>query len=48
MMIDEMSRTGDELQALAVGAGLLYNGTDGTKKCFKIYDDFIECADITG
>ena len=48
LILDEMERSNDALRALAVGAGLLYNGTDGTKECFDIYSDFIECADITG
>ena len=48
MMLEEMETSGNEMRALAVGAGLLYNGTDGTKSCFDIYEDFIECADITG
>ncbi|XP_063685049.1 dipeptidyl peptidase 2-like [Bolinopsis microptera] len=48
MMLEEMETSGNEMRALAVGAGLLYNGTDGTKSCFNIYEDFIECADITG
>ena len=48
MMLEEMDRSGNEMRALAAGAGLLYNGTDGTKSCFDIYDEFIECADITG
>ena len=48
MMLDELERSGSEMSAMAAGAGLLYNGTDGTKSCFNIYDDFIECADITG
>lgn len=48
LMLDEMENSGNAMRALAVGAGLLYNGTDGTKQCFDIYSDFIECADLTG
>eukprot|EP00116_Pleurobrachia_bachei_P015840 sb/3476102/ len=48
LMLDEMDESGDEMKALAAAAGLFYNGTSGTKKCFDIYEDFIECADITG
>eukprot|EP00731_Ephydatia_muelleri_P033891 Em0041g4a len=36
------------LRGLALAAGLFYNGTGGTLKCFNITDEFIECADPTG
>lgn len=48
IMLGEALTSKDELQALANAAGLFYNGTEGTKECFDIYEDFIYCADITG
>ena len=48
VMLDEMKKSSDPMKAIAAAAGLFYNGTSGQKKCFKIYDDFIECADPTG
>lgn len=48
IMLGEALTSKDELQALANAAGLFYNGTDGSKECFDIYSEFIECADITG
>ncbi|XP_071947169.1 dipeptidyl peptidase 2-like [Antedon mediterranea] len=38
----------DPLQGLAEAAGLFYNGTGGSLKCFDIFTEFIECADPTG
>lgn len=49
IMLDDVDKKGaSNMEALAAAVGLLYNGTDGTKECFDIYDEFIECADITG
>ncbi|XP_077986758.1 dipeptidyl peptidase 2-like [Glandiceps talaboti] len=36
------------LQGLAKAAGLYYNGTQGTLKCYDIETEFVECADPTG
>jgi len=36
------------LTGLSQAAGLYYNGTNGTLKCFNITDEFVECADQTG
>ncbi|XP_060592808.1 dipeptidyl peptidase 2-like [Ruditapes philippinarum] len=38
----------DPAEGLAKAAGLFYNGTDGTLKCFDIFKQFVECADQTG
>jgi len=36
------------LEGLSQAAGLYYNGTNGTLKCFNITEEFVECADQTG
>ncbi|XP_053380895.1 dipeptidyl peptidase 2-like isoform X2 [Mercenaria mercenaria] len=38
----------DVVEGLAKAAGLFYNGTAGTMKCFDIFKEFVECADQTG
>jgi dipeptidyl-peptidase-2 len=36
------------LEALAAVAAVMYNGTDGTRHCFDIEQEFVECADQSG
>ncbi|KAL6058240.1 Dipeptidyl peptidase 2 [Balamuthia mandrillaris] len=36
------------LKALALSAGLFFNGTTSSVPCFDIYEEFVECADQTG
>jgi dipeptidyl-peptidase II len=38
----------DALSALAVVAGLPYNGTSGDMTCFDIFTEYYECADQSG
>ncbi|XP_063425123.1 dipeptidyl peptidase 2-like [Mytilus trossulus] len=38
----------DSVVGLSKAAGLFYNGTNGSLKCFDIFSEYIECADPTG
>ncbi|XP_046553525.1 dipeptidyl peptidase 2-like isoform X1 [Haliotis rubra] len=43
-----ISSASDVVTGLAAAAGIFYNGTAGTLKCYDIDAEFIECADPTG
>ncbi|EDO48107.1 predicted protein, partial [Nematostella vectensis] len=43
-----LATASDRLSGLADAAGLAYNGTSGTLKCFDPWTEFVECADPTG